>query len=136
MKKPNTKSLNELANNPRNKYALIAIDETEYWRDDIREKANCKIFGVYMVNLKEPTHLCSFDVSYPAEWVKNFFESSEGWNEDDESEMDELVELEMTSEDDGFQYLSGNSVFDVRKMYNSGDLEDAMEYERGNPTVC
>lgn len=127
-----SKSLNELANVRSYKFAVIAIDETEYWDEDIASKAG-KIEGVYLVNLKEPTHLCELAVSYPAIQISNFFNNVDAWKENE----DELSELERYEGIDGnYIYLSGNSTYNVKKMYKQGTFEDAEENERCNPAYC
>lgn len=129
------KTLIQLAQDHR--FALITIDETEYWRDDIKAKAD-KIEAVYLVNLMEPTHLCELAVSYPATLVSNFFTNPQGINEDT------LTEYERTTgQDDPFRYFAGNSVFKVVKIYDEHPYqehelteENILEYERCNPTIC
>jgi hypothetical protein len=128
-KKKNDKNLNALANNRRNKFALVVIDETSNWRDDIAAKAK-KIEGVYLIDLTKPTNLCELAVSYYATFVKNFFQDREAW--DDE----QITELESDNGGEPGMYISGNSVLKVAKMYQSGTLEDAEENERANPTIC
>lgn len=69
-------------------WCVVAINETYMWKDDIQKKAG-KILGIYFVNLMEPTHLCSIDISYPATFLYNIIENVENFDED------ELCELEM-----------------------------------------
>ena len=129
--KKNLKSLNDLSNEGYT-FAVIKIDETEHWREDIQKQAD-KIFGVYLVDLTEPTHCCELSVSYPADNIKNFFENPRNISED------ELTENELMANGIGeISYLSGYSHYQVEKLYRAedGDKEEVMEYESGTPTVC
>lgn len=112
------------------KFAVIKIDETLHWKDNIAKKAK-KIFGVYLIDLTQPTNLCSPEINFPAQALKNFFTKIKGFNED------ELTQLELHEGIDGeWRYYLENSSFEVAKEYRVGEYEDVMEYERGNPTVC
>lgn len=127
--KKQIKSLNDLSNEGFT-FAIIKIDETKYWREDIRVKAD-KIFGVYFVDLTEPTHCCELAVSYLAESIKNYFENPKNITED------ELTECELCEQGLGeISYLSGSSTYHIEKLYKDTDKEEIMEYERCNPTVC
>lgn len=121
----NAKSLNELANNKRNRFAVIAIDETAYWHEDI-QKAAKKIEGVYLINLKEPTHLCELHVSYPAKFLRNVFQ--------DESDEGEAFGWEAFTGED--QYLNGNNKYEYKHIYQYGTEEEILENEIGNPSYC
>jgi hypothetical protein len=117
-------SLNELANNEENGFVVVAIDETEYWHEDIQKEGK-KIEGVYLVNLKEPTYLCEMAVSFPARFMYNFFhdemsENSHSW--------------EMFTGDDC--YLKGSNRYYPRKIYTTETEDEILEWETGNPTVC
>ncbi len=124
----NKKSLNELAN-AGNKFLVITINETTNWSDDIAGKA-AKIEGVYLVNLKEPTHCCELAVSYYATFLRNYFHNRDAWDDD------KITELEMDNGGQDGMYLSGYSVFNVVKRYRSGTEDDVIEYENGNPSYC
>lgn len=130
------KTLNDLANNRKNKYAVIAVDETEYWTEDIRNKAG-KIECVYLVNLRMPTHCCELSVSYPAVAISNFFHNVDAWRDAEGNVSVDLLELEKCEGiDDNVEYFSGNSIFDIKRMYTSGTFEDAIENEFANPAYC
>jgi hypothetical protein len=129
MKKTELISLNELADIPENKFVVVAIEETQYWHDDI-QKAAKKIEGVYLVNLQEPTHLCELAVSFPAKFLKNFFHNSEF----DENAGDILGWSAFAGED---CYLKGSNRYYPRKIYTDEMTEEEIiDYENGNPTVC
>lgn len=120
-------SLNELANNEENLFVVVAIDETEFWAEEIQKEAK-KIEGVYLVNLKEPTHLCELAISFPAKFLKNFFHNPEF------DEGEKLGWQAFAGED---CYLKGSNRYYPRKIYNDGETEDEiLEWEAGNPTVC
>ena len=129
----NNKTLNELSNEGF-AYAIIKIDETEHWHE-LFAKAAGKIYGVYLVELNKPTHCCSLSVSYPSENIKNFIP-----NPPEYLPEDTLFEYEYNSDylRQDCLYLDGNSVFEIAKLYNEqdGDLEQILEYESGNPSVC
>lgn len=111
------------------KFAVIKIDETSYWKKETAKKAK-QIFGVYLVDLTQPTHLCSIETNFPAQCIKNFFVETKGFNEDD------LTQFELQEGIDGeWRYYLENSTFEVVKEYCEGEYEEAIEYEQGNPSV-
>jgi len=123
------KSLSELEKQGVH-FALVRVDETEHWAEDIAAKAG-KIEGVYLVNLTEPTNICSFEVVYWAQFVGNFFEGVDGFPEDD------ITELERNDGGEPGTYFSERSTFHVAKEYGEEwDFEEALENERCNPTIC
>lgn len=130
-----TKTLNQIANNRRNKFIVVTVDETENWREDIAEKAK-RIDGVYIIDLTKPTHLCELSVSYYAIFISNFFHNVDAWRDGEDNVTEELCEMERDNGGEFGCYFSGNSTFEVKKVYSSGTVEDAEEYERCNPTVC
>lgn len=122
----NTKTLTELSNEGI-KYVVIKRDETDMWRWDIVKKAG-KVYGVYLIDLTQPTHLCSIRISFPWEIISNHVKNSKRFTEE------ELFVIEHPC-DNG--YFDGYSVFDVVKIYNDErDFEECMENEQCNPTVC
>ena len=50
-------------------WAVVSIDETEYWKDDIKECCD-KIYTVYLVNKAEITHCCELSGSY---WLEPLY---------------------------------------------------------------
>ncbi len=121
------KTLNELANS-RNKFVVIAIDETNMWSDDIAKRAG-KIEGVYLVNLKEPIHLCELAISYEATLMRNFLHSTEGFTDR------ELEDIEGPGMEPCI-YLKGSNRYEIKKSYKTGTWEQAYENELGNPAYC
>lgn len=124
------KTLNQLAGEGV-QFVVIKIDETKYWKDEIKDKA-CKIEGVYLIDLTEPTHLCEISVSYPGTQLKNFIQNFEAFSEDELTEL-EREELEVC------KYFHGNSEFNIEAEYGSEeimDFEEVLEYEQCNPTIC
>lgn len=122
------KSLNHLANEGI-KYAVVKIDQTQYWHDDIKAKAN-KIWTVSLVDLTQPTNLCEISISYPYEELKHFFEDiKEGFS------IDDIYEHEYAELSTG--YFSGSGVYNVVKTYDDErDFDQCFENENANPSVC
>ena len=108
------------------KFALIVTNETQYWRDDIQKKAG-HIYGYALVNLTEPTNLCSPQVNFPFEMMYYRMKNYKNFTED------ELIELERVTEDNGY-YLETENV-SVIKTWSDTDktFEDIVEYLSGNP---
>jgi len=52
------------------RFALVKIDETEYWSPDIQEKVG-RIFGVYIVDLSCRTFCCEVTPSYSLHFVES-----------------------------------------------------------------
>jgi hypothetical protein len=103
------KSLNDLA--AKGRVGIFVVDETEYWREDIKELAG-KIECVYMVNLGMPTHCCELAVSFPAIALRNFVHNSEAFNEDYLTELENFAGIDYE-----VKYFSGNSCMKLVKMY-------------------
>lgn len=113
---------------------VVKLDETENWSDDIKSKIgkDGKIFGVYLVDKAEITHLASMEGSYYLYWLYNVIESKE-----DVQEIfteDELFEIENQNggNDDPNMYVSERTKFVDEKEVSVGDAEDikdAMETE-------
>lgn len=122
------KTLNKLSNDGI-RFVVVKRNENSYWKEDIIIKA-INIEGVYLIDLTQPTHLAELAVSYPYECIKNHIQNFEAFSED------ELTALENESLEPG--YFNGGSTFSIEKQYTDPELsfEDAMEYERCNPTVC
>jgi DNA polymerase I-like protein with 3'-5' exonuclease and polymerase domains len=111
------------------KIAIIAIDETKFWRDDIQAKAK-RIDCVYLVNLTEPTNLCSPEVSYPAEALRNVVGNFEDYTED------ELTELENEGIEADTRYFSEYfNNFTHIKAYDNENEEEVRENEQANPAL-
>jgi hypothetical protein len=119
MKTPVIHTLRELTRESKYnnvKAILVKIDETQFWSEDIQIKANGKIFGVYLIDLTSPTHLCSIEINYPAYWVFNHFENISAWQDNNGEWLpdgdSELTELERTN-DSEVSYYTENSSFEV-----------------------
>lgn len=125
-------SLNQLSNEGYT-FAVIKIDETEYWREDIAKAARL-IYGVYLVDLTEPTHCCELSTSFPAENIKNFFP-----HPSQDLPEDTLLEYEYSSEylREDVIYINGSNKYKVEKLYRSedGNKDEIIEYEFRNPSV-
>jgi hypothetical protein len=126
--KKNIKTLSQLANG-RNRFAVIVIDETKYWREDIKLKAG-KIEAVYLVNLQEPTHLCELSISFPAIQLSNRIKNFEKFTDDELTELENQIEYSCS-------YFAGNDTpSKLIKLYNYGTEDEIEEYEKCNPTYC
>jgi hypothetical protein len=98
--------------------AVIAMRETRSWSHEIQEKAKGPILGLFLVDLGEPTNLCSFDVNFFAHFIRNHFVDISTWqNEDGEwlpGADDELSNLERENGgDNGGSYFNEHSKFYV-----------------------
>ena len=110
------------------KFVLIASDETEHWRDDIKKKAK-KILTYALVNLTEPTHCCSIEVNFPRTDVYHRFKDISKFEFDNE-----LFELERVSHDDAFSYVLENSTVKVVSTWTGEETEEEiLDYLQGNP---
>lgn len=126
--KQNILTLAEMANSG-NKWAIVKINETGFYKADIIKKAK-RIDCVYLVNLHEPTHLCSIEVAYPLISLKNFMQETEGFTDD------EIWEIEMDQTMNEVRYYNENYKADLVKYYETGELEEIADYEAANPCVC
>lgn len=106
------------------KTVLIKTDETQYWRSDIVKKAK-KIFGYALVDLTQPTNLCSIQVSYAYEMVYYRVMNAEKFNED------ELTEIENVVDDNGYYNDSENC--QIVREWSDMEFEDVKEMLVGNP---
>jgi len=114
------KSLDELSdikyrkpNQGTLRLAVVAFNETSNWADEIQAKAKGPIYGVYLVDLTEPTHCCSFQLDYPCYFISNHFADVSSWQDENGDwlpNMDnEMTTLERNSGDDTMSYFSANS---------------------------
>lgn len=109
--------LSDLAKSGRIKGVVVAADETEYWDDDIRKKANGPIYGIYFIDLTQPTHCCSITVDYPAYFICNQFSNVSAWQDENGDWLpgadSELTEYEMCTDDPEVTYFTASSSFSV-----------------------
>jgi hypothetical protein len=54
-------------------YEVWKVEETENWNSEAK-KLYKKFYGVYLVRIGEPTHICSAETNYPAYFLYNVFE--------------------------------------------------------------
>lgn len=105
---------------------VVKKDITDYWIEDIREKAG-KIYGIYLVDKSQETHVASLQANYYLYWLYNEVENYENFNED------ELVEIENYNgnNDDPNEYVSVNTKFDdeMKIDWAEEELEKALESE-------
>lgn len=108
------------------KFALFVVNDTEYWRKDIQRKAK-EILTYSLVNLTQPTNLCSPEINYPTQEVYYRFKETEGFDED------ELTTLERNVDDECRYLLEYTSVKVVRTWDEEETEEEIIEYLQGNP---
>jgi len=122
-------TLAEMANTG-NKWAVIAINETGFYRADIIKKAG-RVDGIYLVELDKPTCLCSPAINYPTTLIKNYLHNIEGFTED------KIWELEMDQTLAEWRYYSEGFKCEKVKYYGSEySIEEILENEAANPSVC
>lgn len=112
-----------------NKFAIVKVNETGYWNAAIIKKAK-KVECVYMVNLSEPTHLCSIEVAFPAISLRNVFEKTDKFGED------ELFELEMDQTCNEVRYWNEGCKAELIKYYKDETEEEVLDNEAANPAYC
>jgi hypothetical protein len=124
------KSLDELAskrkrNEGATRLVAVAVDETHHWAEEIQKKAKGPILGLYLVDLTEPTHLCSLDYAYPAYFIQNHFTDVSAWRGEDgewlDGGEDELAELESNGGDEHVTYFNRRSAYVVLKEVKLSD---------------
>jgi hypothetical protein len=136
--------------------AIVAFNETQHWADDIQTKANGPIYGIYLVDLTQPSHCCSFQVDYPSYFIMNHFANVSAWQDANGDWLpgmdDEMTNLERNAGDDTMSYLSGRSsgrILDevrrsnkeYRKELSGSDndhdkwIEEYIEYYLGNSPI-
>lgn len=112
-----------------NKWAVVKVNETFYWKTDIIKKAK-KIECVYLVNLSEPTHCCELSVSYPTVSLRNVFEDTTHFTDD------ELFANEMDGTLNDWQYWNENVKAELIKYYADESEDEVIENEAANPCYC
>ncbi len=91
----------------RVKACVVLVDETKNWDSNIQKKASGKIYGLYVIDLTSPTHLCSIQINYPAYWIANHFENVSAWQDSEGNWLDSAdSELFNYEHDNGGEYVS------------------------------
>ena len=105
----------------------VKIDETQHWRDDIKEKAG-KIWGVYLMDKSEITHLASLEGSYYLYWLYNIVENFEDF---EENELSDIEYQNGGNADDPNMYVSEHTKFNEEDKVNwdETELEESIESE-------
>ena len=125
MKKNETKTLSELEA-LGHKFVLIASNSTEYWREDIKKRAK-KILTYSLVNLTQPTNLCSPEINFPSQEVYHRFKKTKGFDEDT------LTTLEYDVDRDCRYFIERESVTVVQTWNEKETEEELIDYLAGNP---
>ena len=103
-------------------FLVVRIDYTPYWREDIKTRS--KVFSYYLIDLTKPTCLCSPEINYPYEHLRNKIEDTSFFDED------EVFQIELADiEDNG--YFPDYMDVTIYKKY-SGNYEEVMENEITN----
>jgi hypothetical protein len=124
---------------------VVKIDETKNWADSILDKikehdteeTKSKIFGVYLVDKAEVTHLASLEGSLYLYWLYNIVELGDNADVQEVFEEDELADIELRNGgnfDDADMYVSEHYKFDKEikaSAYDNEQYPDAMETEQG-----
>lgn len=124
---------------------VVKIDETKNWADSILDKIKehdtadkkSKIFGVYLVDKAEVTHMASLEGSFYLYWLYNIIELGDSADVQEVFEEDELSEIEIQNGgnlDDADMYVSEHYKFDKEVEANQFDIKEypeAMETEEG-----
>lgn len=91
----------------RVKACVVLVDETKNWSEEIQKKARGKIYGLYVIDLTSPTHLCSIQIDYPAYWVANHFEDVSAWQDSEGNWLDSAdSEIFNYEHDNGGEYVT------------------------------
>jgi len=124
------------------KLKVVKIEETDSWSEDIVSKAG-KIFGVYIFDETIETFCTEVTPSRYLRFLNNFAENSI------DDETDEEIRIASSGEDNNMYVHCGQAdKMKVEKEYTfeyegeeDGEdylekLEEILEYELCNPTVC
>jgi hypothetical protein len=104
---------------------VVKKDITDYWVEDIREKAG-KIYSIYLVDKSEETHLASLQADYYLYWLYNQVENDENFDEDELS----VIEY-FNGNIDPNEYVPVNTNFieEIKVDWDDTELEEAMKSE-------
>jgi len=105
-------------------FLTVRIDYTPYWREDIKTRS--KVYSYYLIDLTKPTCLCSPEINYPYEHLRNEIEDTSFFTED---EIDEIERQDI--EDCGY-FLDSANFTHYKKHF--GEYPDILEYEIANPS--
>lgn len=124
---------------------VVKIDETSNWSEDTLAKLKehdtadkkSKIYGIYLVDKAEVTHLASTQGSMYLYWLNNMIEL--GDNADvqevyEENELHKIEHLNGGNNDDANMYVSEHYKFEEETKlptFDKNEYPDAMETEEG-----
>lgn len=124
------------------RFKLVKIDETDQWDEDLVKACGGKIFGIYLYNENEVTHLCELPTSYYLHFLYN--NPMNIVDPDTENDIDEiLMEGENIYHSTSFIDNMDNKntyedvsvlkkeEYETDEAYNSL-IEDVIEYYRCN----
>jgi hypothetical protein len=131
------------------KIGAVRIDETQYWSDDVQEKVD-KIYGVYLFDKNQHTHLCELTPSYCL-WYMGFAVYADGLDADELCELEDDMRSNDYSEPVTYMHCSAVDKMDAENFdwdfnvdhenydYDDEDsyrdmIDDMMEAYSGNPT--
>ena len=117
-------------------WAIVAIDDTKYWHEDIQKMAK-KILSVWFVNLREPTNLCDPQINYPATYLYDVFvEQNELYDEDVYNDGEHFQYInEHTKLEEVIPYYMPQEWFDEMKKEGEDWEESQIEYYKCNHVI-
>lgn len=105
---------------------VVAIDETEHWSDEIKEKIGTdgKIYAYYLYDASRATHLAEITPSYELRWLYNRVVSE---NELTEDEYDDIERNNGGSEEEDKYVHTNSSMLDKKRPYEHGSERDIID---------
>jgi outer membrane receptor for ferric coprogen and ferric-rhodotorulic acid len=99
--------------------AVVAIEETRNWQDEIQAKAKGAIFGIYLLDLTDKTTL-----EFDGRFIQNYFSDISTWKDENGEwldSVDELTTLERTEGED--VWFNKHAAFNVVKEIRLSNKE-------------
>jgi hypothetical protein len=114
-------------------YRVVAIDQTEYWSDEVKNMAG-KIFTRYIYDDESATYCCEITPSREL----NFLDFVADTYIEDEEARERLYDILMEAANDASPVDYYHVSYIDKKPYaviTADDFEDAVEYARGNQVM-
>ena len=121
------------------KYSLIALNETEYFTDEIKSKVS-KIYTVYAYNPEEEVYCCEITPSYfciPIDFTIPFSDELYDSLSDEQKEaLNDVLEESVNVSDGIYVHVRDVERIDSKYKFESKndfqDEEEALDYYRSN----